>query len=95
MSSIAWVAFAKIVPQGVMAADYRDVARELKKKSGNVIRITSSQTWINYSVDIPAILYGGPEDWRNIHLAKLAPYCVDQDIKCYTYKHTNLRHAAD
>ena len=35
----------------------------------------------------------GPGDWRTIHPAKLASYCADQDIKLYTYKHTNLEYA--
>jgi hypothetical protein len=46
-------------------------------------------------VSFPAILDEGPGNWREIHPAKLASYCVDQDIRCYTYKHTNLRHAAN
>jgi hypothetical protein len=35
----------------------------------------------------------GPGDWRSYHPAKLASYCDDQDIKLYTYKHTNLEYA--
>lgn len=35
----------------------------------------------------------GPGNWREIHPAKLASYCDDQDIKLYTYKHTNLEFA--
>jgi len=38
-------------------------------------------------------LNAGPGDWRDIHPAKLASYCDDQDIKLYTYKHTNLEYA--
>lgn len=44
-------------------------------------------------VTFPSILDDGPGDWRTIHPAKLASYCHDQDIKCYTYKHTNLEFA--
>lgn len=46
-------------------------------------------------VSFPSILDEGPGDWRDIHPAKLASYCVDQDIRCYTYKHTNIEHAAE
>ena len=35
----------------------------------------------------------GPGTWRDYHPAKLASYCHDQEIKLYTYKHTNLEHA--
>ncbi|MFP4188309.1 MAG: hypothetical protein ACLFR5_02745 [Halobacteriales archaeon] len=35
----------------------------------------------------------GPGAWRDYHPAKLASYCHDQDIKLYTYKHTNLEYA--
>lgn len=42
------------------------------------------------SVAFPSALNTGPGDWRTIHPAKLASYCVDQDITLYTYKHTNL-----
>lgn len=41
-------------------------------------------------VTFPSMLDEGPGDWRTIHPAKLASYCHDQDIRCYTYKHTNL-----
>lgn len=44
-------------------------------------------------VTFPATLDEGPGDWRTIHPAKLASYCHDQDIKCYSYKHTNLEFA--
>jgi len=44
-------------------------------------------------VAFPNMLDEGPSDWRTIHPAKLASYCVDQDIKLYTYKHTNLAFA--
>jgi hypothetical protein len=44
-------------------------------------------------VTFPSILDEGPGDWRTIHPAKLASYCHDQAIKCYTYKHTNLEFA--
>ncbi|MFC6733914.1 hypothetical protein [Haladaptatus sp. DYSN1] len=44
-------------------------------------------------VTFPALLDEGPGDWRTIHPAKLASYCHDQHIKCYTYKHTNLEFA--
>jgi hypothetical protein len=35
----------------------------------------------------------GPGNWREIHPAKLASYCDDQDVRLYTYKHTNLERA--
>ncbi|MCX2819993.1 hypothetical protein EGH25_11600 [Haladaptatus sp. F3-133] len=35
----------------------------------------------------------GPGAWRDYHPAELASYCDDQDIKLYTYKHTNIEHA--
>lgn len=41
-------------------------------------------------VAFPNMLDEGPGDWRTIHPAKLASYCADQEIKLYTYKHTNL-----
>ena len=41
-------------------------------------------------VTFPSRLDAGPGDWRTIHPAKLASYCDDQDIRLYTYKHTNL-----
>jgi hypothetical protein len=44
-------------------------------------------------VAFPNGLDKGPGDWRTIHPAKLASYCADQDIKLYTYKHTNLTFA--
>jgi hypothetical protein len=46
-------------------------------------------------VTFPSRLDAGPGDWRTIHPAKLASYCDDQDIKCYTYKHTNLAAATN
>lgn len=45
------------------------------------------------SVAFPNTLDEGPGNWREIHPAKLASYCDDQDIKLYTYKHTNLAFA--
>ncbi|WP_135304896.1 hypothetical protein [Haloarcula amylovorans] len=45
------------------------------------------------SVAFPNSLNDGPGNWREIHPAKLASYCDDQDIKLYAYKHTNLQHA--
>ncbi|SDD24622.1 hypothetical protein SAMN05192552_101646 [Natrinema hispanicum] len=39
------------------------------------------------------MLDDGPGNWREIHPAKLSSYCDDQDIKLYTYKHTNLEDA--
>jgi hypothetical protein len=45
------------------------------------------------NVAFPEMLDDGPGDWRTISPAKLASYCDDQDIKLYTYKHTNLDHA--
>lgn len=42
------------------------------------------------NVAFPGHLDDGPGEWRDIHPAKLASYCDDQDIKLYTYKHTNL-----
>lgn len=44
-------------------------------------------------VAFPNMLDEGPGDWRTIHPAKFASYCADQDIKLYTYKHTNLAYA--
>jgi hypothetical protein len=46
-------------------------------------------------VTFPSILDEGPGDWRTIHSAKLASYCHDQEIRCYTYKHTNLEFASN
>jgi len=45
------------------------------------------------NVAFPEMLDDGPSDWRRISPAKLASYCDDQNIKLYTYKHTNLEHA--
>lgn len=44
-------------------------------------------------VAYPGTLDGGPGDWRDIDEALLASYCDDQDIKLYTYKHSNLEFA--
>ena len=41
-------------------------------------------------VAFPGTLDEGPSDWREIHPAKLASYCVDQDIQLYDYKHSSL-----
>ncbi|WP_256295969.1 hypothetical protein [Haloarchaeobius salinus] len=45
------------------------------------------------NVAFPEMLDDGPGDWRTIPPAKLASYCDDQNIRLYTYKHTNLEHA--
>jgi hypothetical protein len=45
------------------------------------------------NVAFPNLLDEGPGNWREIHPAKLASYCDDQNIKLYTYKHTNLEFA--
>lgn len=44
-------------------------------------------------VAFPDTLDNGPGDWRTIHRAKLASYCVDQEISLYAYKHSNLDYA--
>jgi hypothetical protein len=44
-------------------------------------------------VAYPSTLDGGPGDWRDVHPALLASYCDDQQITCYTFKHTNLAFA--
>lgn len=44
-------------------------------------------------VAFPSTLEKGPGDWKDIHPAKWASYCDDQDIKLYTYKHSNLKFA--
>jgi len=44
-------------------------------------------------VAFPSTLDEGPGDWRTIHPAKLASYCVDQEIQLYDYKHTSLKFA--
>ena len=41
-------------------------------------------------VAFPSTLDDGPGDWRDIDAALLSSYCDDQDVKLYTYKHTNL-----
>jgi hypothetical protein len=46
-------------------------------------------------VTFPSILNEGPGDWRTIHPAKLASYCHDQHVRCYTYKHTNVEAASN
>jgi hypothetical protein len=46
-------------------------------------------------VAFPSTLDDGPGKWRDIHPALLSSYCDDQDIKLYTYKHTNLDFAAN
>jgi len=45
------------------------------------------------SITFPNMLNDGPGNWREIHPTKLASYCDDQEIKLYTYKHTNLEYA--
>lgn len=45
------------------------------------------------NVAFPSHLEDGPGDWKSIHVAKLASYCDDQDIKLYSYKHSNLEFA--
>lgn len=42
------------------------------------------------NVAFPSSLDEGPGDWRDIEPALYASYCDDQNIKKYTYKHTNL-----
>lgn len=44
-------------------------------------------------VAFPDSLDEGPGGWRDFHPALLASYCDDQDIKVYSYKHTNLEFA--
>lgn len=44
-------------------------------------------------VAFPNALDDGPGEWRDIDEALLASYCDDQDIKLYTYKHSNLEFA--
>ncbi|WP_323674689.1 hypothetical protein [Halorubellus sp. PRR65] len=44
-------------------------------------------------VAFPSALDAGPGTWREYHPAILASYCSDQDIKRYTYKHSNLEFA--
>ena len=45
------------------------------------------------NVAFPNSLDDGPGNWREIHPAKFASYCDDQDIQLYSYKHTNLKFA--
>ncbi len=42
------------------------------------------------SVAFPSSLDEGPGEWRDIHPALYASYCYDQNIRLYTYKHSNL-----
>lgn len=42
------------------------------------------------NVAFPSTLDGGAGDWRRIDAALLSSYCDDQEIKLYSYKHTNL-----
>lgn len=42
-------------------------------------------------VAFPNSLEDGPGDWREIDPALLSSYCDDQDVKVYTFKHTNLQ----
>lgn len=44
-------------------------------------------------VTYPEYLDQGPGEWRDIDEALLSSYCDDQDIKLYTFKHTNLEFA--
>jgi hypothetical protein len=46
-------------------------------------------------VAFPDSLDDGPGKWREYHPAILASYCADQDIKRYTYKHSNLEFASN
>jgi hypothetical protein len=46
-------------------------------------------------VAFPSSLDQGPSNWRDIDPALLSSYCDDQDIKLYTYKHTNLEFATN
>jgi hypothetical protein len=46
-------------------------------------------------VAFPSTLDTGAGDWHEIEPALLASYCDDQEIKLYTYKHTNLEFAAN
>lgn len=46
-------------------------------------------------VAFPSSLDEGPGEWREIHPALLSSYCDDQDIKLYTYKHSNLEFASN
>jgi len=44
-------------------------------------------------VAFPDSLDDGPGDWWDLDAALLSSYCDDQDVKLYTYKHTNLEFA--
>lgn len=44
-------------------------------------------------VAFPSSLDEGPGDWKEIHPALWSSYCDDQDIKLYTYKHSNPKFA--
>lgn len=46
-------------------------------------------------VAFPSSLDEGPGEWRDIDEALLSSYCDDQDIKLYTYKHSNLTFAEE
>lgn len=61
------------------------------EKEANIMGQTMEGEAIH--VTFPSLFDDGPGNWRDIHPAKLASYCFDQDIKLYTYKHTNLEHA--
>ncbi|EMA03626.1 hypothetical protein [Haloferax denitrificans] len=47
------------------------------------------------SVAFPSSLDEGPGNWETIHPALYASYCYDQNIRLYTYKHSNLEFADD
>jgi len=44
-------------------------------------------------VAFPSLLDKRLADWREYHPAILVSYCVDTDIKLWTYKHENLEFA--
>jgi len=44
-------------------------------------------------IAFPSTLDKGPADWREYHPGILASYCVDTEIKLWTYKHENLEFA--
>ncbi len=58
------------------------------EKEGNIYGQTFEGEAINVAYAEP--MNRGPGAWRDYHPAKLSSYCHDQDIKLYTYKHTNL-----
>ena len=41
-------------------------------------------------VAYPGSLDNGPGEWRDFDTALLSSYCDDQDVKLYTFKHSNL-----